>query len=225
MKNTRKINIKKLIWFSVLISLVFSIGFTVARLIFSSQDDTTHSDYVLMLLQCCLGLVVLFVPHRIEKRFSCTIPDYLTTLYYIFLYCAIYLGEVHSFYYLVPFWDSILHGFSAGMLGVFGFWLVELLNRNVKIKVHLSPLFVALFSFCFALSVGAVWEIYEFLGDHLLGLNMQKFRLENGEILLGHTALSDTMKDIIIDAIGALIIAVLGYFSSKHDDKKENKDD
>ncbi|MBQ6946592.1 MAG: hypothetical protein IJN42_00965, partial [Clostridia bacterium] len=130
-----------------------------------------------------------------------------------------------SFYYLIPFWDSILHGFSAGMLGVFGFWLVDLLNENQKIRVALSPLFVSLFAFCFAVTVGGLWEIYEYLGDGILGLNMQKFRTAEGVVLSGHAALSDTMKDIIIDSIGALIISVLGFFHNSYSIKKEKQNE
>ena len=221
-KQRKTPDLRKIIWYIVLITLIFSIGFTVARLIFTDKADTLHNDYVLMLVQCCLGIAVLFVPDLIQKKFSCRLPSLLTILYYIFLYCAIYLGEVRSFYYVIPFWDSILHGFSAGMLGVFGFWLVDLLNQNEKVRVHLSPLFVSLFAFCFAVTVGAVWEIYEFTGDALLGLNMQKFRLSDGTVLIGHAALGDTMKDIIIDSIGALVIAVIGFINNTCKTKKEN---
>lgn len=225
MKQKKKPNARKIVWFGVLITLIFSIIFTVIRLIITEMNGTAHSDYMLMLMQCCLGVAVLFVPDLIQKKFSCSIPNHLTILYYIFLYCAIYLGEVHSFYYRIPFWDSILHGFSAGMLGVFGFWLVDLLNQNEKVRVHLSPVFVALFAFCFAVTVGSLWEIYEFLGDEMLGLNMQKFREADGTVLIGHQALSDTMKDIIIDSIGAFIIAVLGFLNNTQRDKKEKKND
>ncbi len=225
MKTKRKYDVKRIIWFTVLITLIFSIGFIVARMLFTPQNETEHSDHSLMLVQCVLGIVVLFVPDLIQHRFSCQLPGILTVLYYIFLYCAIYLGEVRSFYYLIPFWDSILHGFSAGMLGVFGFWLVELLNQNENIRVRLSPVFLSLFAFCFALTVGALWEIYEFMGDALLGLNMQKYRLADGVQLVGHEALSDTMKDIIIDGIGALIISLLGLVINVRKKQKGEKDE
>lgn len=225
MKIRKRYDLRRVIWFGVLITLIFSIGFTVARLIFADHDTAARSDYTLMLTQCVLGIAVLFVPDLIQRRFSCRIPNALTILYYIFLYCAIYLGEVRSFYYLIPFWDSILHGFSAGMLGVFGFWLVDLLNENQKIRVALSPLFVSLFAFCFAVTVGGLWEIYEYLGDGILGLNMQKFRTAEGVVLSGHAALSDTMKDIIIDSIGALIISVLGFFHNSYSIKKEKQNE
>ena len=97
------------------------------------------------------------------------------------------------------------------MLGALGFILVSWLNDSEQVRVSLSPAFVALFAFCFALSCGALWEIYEYTFDGLLGLNMQKFITASGETLVGHAALRDTMKDIIVDAVAALLMAVLGY--------------
>ena len=137
-------------------------------------------------------------------------------LYTIFLYCAIYLGEVKSFYYNVPHWDTILHTFSGAMLGALGFSFVTLLNKTEEVPMNLSPLFVVIFSFCFAVTLGVVWEIYEFTFDGVLGLNMQKFALESGEALIGRAALVDTMKDLIVDALGAFIMSIIGYISLKY---------
>jgi uncharacterized membrane protein YjdF len=97
------------------------------------------------------------------------------------------------------------------MLGALGFILVSQLNDSEMIRVSLSPFFVALFAFCFALSCGAVWEIYEFVFDGLLGLNMQKFMTATGEVLTGHNALHDTMTDLIVDSLAALLISMIGY--------------
>ena len=117
------------------------------------------------------------------------------------------------FYYAVPHWDTILHVFSWVMLGALGFVLVNLLNDAPNVKMNLSPGFVAFFAFCFALSCGAVWDIYEYLMDGLLSMNMQHFAVEDGTPLVGRAALLDTMKDLIVDALGALLIAVIGYFT------------
>lgn len=216
----KKVNWKKTIGIFVFISLFFSIGYSIIKIITAPEnvdiikaDTHLKSDYVLMLIQCCLGLLVIGLPSLIEQKWSFEIPNHMSILYFIFLYCAIYLGEVRNFYYIVPHWDTILHAFSGAMLGALGFTLVRILNDSEKIKVALSPLFVCLFAFCFALAVGAVWEIYEFTGDALFGLNMQKFRLADGTELVGHAALSDTMKDIIIDAVSALAVTLIGYLS------------
>ncbi len=226
----RKVNWKKVIGYIVFTTLIFSIAFSIIKVIETPSESTgassgehLRSDYILMLLQCCLGLVVIFLPSFLEKKLSFEIPNYMSIMYFIFLYCAIYLGEVRNFYYIIPHWDTILHAFSGAMLGALGFTLVTILNDAERISVVLSPFFIALFAFCFALAAGAVWEIYEFSGDGLFGLNMQKYRLEDGTQLIGHAALIDTMKDIIIDALGALSVTLIGYLSLIGKIKRKNK--
>ena len=137
-------------------------------------------------------------------------------LFVLFLYCAVYLGEVRSFYYKISNWDTILHCFSGGMLGALGFSVVALLNNSDRIPVNLSPIFIAFFAFCFALMLGALWEIYEFTIDGIMHLNMQKYATESGVTLVGRAALVDTMEDLIVDSIGAFVIACIGYISSKY---------
>ncbi len=204
------------------ITLALSVVYSLVRVILAPEamtdaDAYTHgrSDYMLMFLQCLLGLGVLSLPSIVSHRWKLGIPNFIYIMYYVFLYCAIFLGEVLDFYYLVPHWDTILHFFSGAMLGALGFILVNWLNDSEYVRVSLSPAFIALFAFCFALSCGAVWEIYEYTFDGLLGLNMQKFITASGEVLTGHAALRDTMKDIIVDALAALAMSIIGYVSIK----------
>jgi hypothetical protein len=70
-----------------------------------------------------------------------------------------------------------------------------------------------LFGFCFAVTIGVIWEIYEYSGDALLGMNMQKYMTESGEILVGQEALRDTMEDFIVNVASALIVSVGAFFS------------
>ena len=218
----RKIDAKRWIGIIVFITLIFSVGYGIVGILRAPEEIApggdyikTKSDYGLMLLQCALGLLVFFLPDILNHRLSLRLPNYLFILYYVFLYCAIYLGEVRDFFYLFAHWDTVLHAFSGIMLGSLGFALVVILNNAQNVKLNLSPGFVALFAFCFAVAAGAVWEIYEFAGDHFLGLNMQKFRLEDGTPLIGHAALTDTMEDIIIDTISAGAVSLIGYFGIK----------
>lgn len=228
----KKLNWKRIIGIFVLVMLFFSIVYSVYQIIVTPEVAVVEgakvkSDYFLMLVQCCLGMIVFWLPSVLEKRLSFDMPNYMEIAYFIFLYCAIYLGEVHNFYYVIPCWDNILHCFSGAMLGAFGFSLVKILNDSEKIYVVLSPAFIALFAFCFAVTVGAVWEIYEFAGDSLFGLNMQKFKLADGTLLVGAEALKDTMHDIIIDSIGAFVVSLSGYLSmlgsEKYKEYKKNK--
>ena len=140
----------------------------------------------------------------------------MMVLYTLFLYGAIFLGEVMAFYYNVPHWDTFLHGLSGAMLGALGYTVISVLNRSDSVPVNLSPLFVAFFTFCFAMTMGMIWEIYEFSVDSLFGTNMQKFAFEDGTGKIGQAALMDTMKDLIVDTIGALTMSIIGYISLKH---------
>ncbi len=103
--------------------------------------------------------------------------------------------------------------------------LVDILNKDQRVSVNLSPLFLSIFAFAFALAVGALWEIYEYAFDAILGLNMQKHTTEAGVALVGTQALSDTMKDIIIDALAALCVSVVGFVISKSKRKKRSEID
>ncbi|MCI9273138.1 MAG: hypothetical protein HFE39_04175 [Clostridiales bacterium] len=222
-RNRSKWNVRNILSAVVFLSLILSIVFLVIRLFIapgSEQDhasyERTKSDYVLMLLQCSLGVLAMILPGLISKRMRIEIPSVMYILFVIFLYCAIYLGEVRNFYYNISNWDTILHGFSGAMLGALGFSFVALLNKSDRVPINLSPLFVVIFAFCFAVTLGVFWEIYEFSFDGLLGLNMQKAYLEDGTALVGRTALMDTMKDLIVDAVGAMITCIIGYISLKY---------
>lgn len=195
------------------LSLAISAVYCIVRLMMTPESSTVRSrgDYVLMLIQCVLGLAVMALPSLLARRWKLMLPTAMHVMYYVFLYCAIFLGEVFSFYYLIPHWDTILHFTSGAMLAALGFILIDYLNRDEHVRVSLSPFFASLFAFSFALAMGGVWEIYEYLADGLMGLNMQKFILADGTVLSGRMALADTMEDIIIDAAAALSVAVIAY--------------
>lgn len=181
-----------------------------------AEFGKVKSDYLLMLLQCAFGLAVMFLPSMIERNWRIEIPGGMYVAYVVFLYAAIYLGEIRSFYYRVPNWDTILHGFSGLMLGSLGFAMVSLLNDSERVSIRLSPLFVSLFAFSFAVSLGVLWEVLEFSIDGVFGVNMQKFAEEGGARLSGRAALADTMGDLIVDSLGALLTSAAGFFSLKH---------
>lgn len=212
----------KIIGNFVLVSFIVPIGYLIYRIIVSSNEfpdevyTRTRSDYVLMLLQCILGVFALMLPSFVSKKYKVKIPTGIYVLYVVFLYGAIFLGEVRSFYYNVPHWDTVLHTFSGAMIGALGFSFVSLLNKEENIHFELSPFFVAFFAFCFALTLGVIWEIYEYTFDGVLGLNMQKFALEDGTQLIGRIAIADTMKDLMVDALGAFVMSVIGYISLKY---------
>ena len=206
----------------VMMSFIAPIGFLVYKIVTTSNiidensaDGRVRSDYILMLLECILGIFAIALPSMLTKKFKIQIPDKMYYLYLIFLYSAIFLGEIQNFYYVVPYWDTILHGLSGMMTGFIGFSLIDILN-NENEKVTLSPFFIAFFAFCFAIQVGVIWELYEFTSDGVFGTNMQKFKLKDGTPLIGRLAVEDTMEDLIVDGVGAFIASTVGYISLKY---------
>lgn len=206
----------------VFLSLLLSIVYIVIQWVNAPagpsgpEYEKLKSDYALLVVQCLLGILAMLLPGWLARKWRLSIPSGMMILYLLFLYAAIYLGDVQSFYYRIPHWDMILHGFSGGMLGALAFSFVRLVSNSDRVQVELNPLFTAVFAFCFSITLGVFWEFYEYSFDGVLGLNMQKFLMEDGTALLGREALSDTMQDLFTDALGALFTSLIGFVSLKH---------
>jgi len=170
--------------------------------------DAASPALMLSLLQCLLGVAALQVPALLVRRTRIRLPDGLCACFYAFVLAATVLGEMFSLYYRIPIWDSILHLGSGVMLGMLGSILLVQFLQAKNCQRLLSPAAVAVAAICFAVCAGVAWEMYEFAGDSLLGLNMQKCLLEDGTALVGKAALMDTMKDLLVDTLGAAVGAV-----------------
>jgi flagellar biosynthesis protein FliR len=173
------------------------------------------SDYVKVILECLLGVAALFLPSALERNFKIMFPNAMHIFFVVFLYAAIILGEVQGFYRRFFHWDTVLHALSGAMLASFGFSIIDIINRSERINLGLSDRFMSFFSFCFAVMLDTLWEIVEFCMDAVLALNMQQYILPDGTVLSGHAAVVDTMKDLIVDVLGALCISVIGYILLK----------
>ncbi|NIP73357.1 MAG: hypothetical protein GWO16_10155 [Gammaproteobacteria bacterium] len=142
-------------------------------------------------------LVLTFAPAIIARRFNVYLPVELTLINCLFLYAAFGLGEVREFYRRFWWWDLMLHSISALVMGLIGFLLIYVFYSARR--VHMAPVFVALISFGFALTLGTLWEIAEFVLDWAFGFTMQK------------SGLTDTMTDLMVNALGGLAAAWIGY--------------
>lgn len=155
------------------------------------------------------GIFILtLLPSLVRRSYKVHLPVEIDLVIIVLIYTALFLGEVNSYYRLLWWWDLLLHTGSGVLLGIAGFLLVYVLNREETIHVEISQEFSALFSFTFSLAIGVLWEIFEFSMDLFFGLNMQK------------SGLVDTMTDLIVYTLGALFIVVIGYLYSR---KKERK--
>jgi hypothetical protein len=144
-------------------------------------------------------LLLALAPSLLGARYNVSIPAEFELLAVLFIFASLFLGEVHSYYEKFWWWDVLLHLGSGLLFGILGFLLVYSVNQRQLGEPALRPAFVSLFAFAFAIALGTVWEIFEFGMDQLFGLNMQK------------SGLVDTMWDLIIDAVGALAISLLGW--------------
>lgn len=150
-------------------------------------------------------ILVTLAPFFLAKLFRVFIPPEFVLLAIAFVFASLFLGEVRGYYSRFWWWDIALHSGSGFLLGIIGFLLVYVLNETEDIGVHMKPGFVAFFAFLFALGIGALWEIFEFAMDSLFGTTMQKGMLGDP------SGLTDTMWDLIVDALGALVISIIGY--------------
>lgn len=114
------------------------------------------------------------VPKIIDRKLGVSIPAGLEAVILIFIFCAEILGEVNAFYVKIPIWDTMLHTTNGFLMAAIGFALIDIFNRSEKFSVKMSPYFVAFTAFCFSMTVGVVWEFFEFSMDCFFGLDMQK---------------------------------------------------
>jgi len=151
-------------------------------------------------------IAVLFAPELFRNRMQIVIPAEFHLIAVLFTLASLYLGEIQQFYQRIWWWDMALHGTAGLLMGIFGFLLVYILNENPIVELQMKTGFIALFAFFFSITIGTVWEIFEFAMDQLFGFNMQK------EMFGDHSGLTDTMWDMIINAMGAFIISMMGWW-------------
>ncbi|NNE39067.1 MAG: hypothetical protein HKN08_12235 [Gammaproteobacteria bacterium] len=164
-----------------------------------------YQGQFLLAAEILIIMFITFLPITLGKRFDIRIPHEFELLAIVFLYASLFLGEVHNYYDVYWWWDVVLHAGSGLLLGIIGFLLVYVLNEKDDINLELTAGFMGLFAFVFAVALGALWEIFEFTMDTLFGMNMQKTMFNDT------SGLTDTMLDLIVDAVGAAIISILGY--------------
>ena len=200
---------------------------------------------------CGLALLLLYVPSWIQVKLRIELPPALEITILCFIFAAEILGEVNAFYVVVPNWDTMLHTLNGFLAAAVGFSMVMLLNDDERLTFDLSPLFLALVAFCFSMTIGVLWEFFEFSMDYFFGTDMQKDTIVhalhtvaldttrsnkvvtipniqevyiNGEALgLGgylDIGIIDTMKDLFVNFIGAVVFSITGFFYAKSKGKK-----
>lgn len=222
-ESTNQVSVKPIkkstvtMYWIVRVIVILLLIYSIVGLFLNRTDDSQLGDFGFIAINALALLLASFLPSWINKRWHIIVPDLFLRIYLGFATAALLFGEIAGFFVYVSWWDSALHLFSGSLIGVVGFSLLNILNKDPKVEFNLSPGFIALFVFCFSLAVGVIWEIFEFAVDGLAGSNMQRFRDSvTGELWFGRKALQDTMKDFILNTTGALFITILGYIDLKH---------
>ncbi|MGN0978328.1 MAG: hypothetical protein ACI4PH_09770 [Faecousia sp.] len=204
---------------------------------------------------CALSLILMILPSIIARTLEIKLPSTLEIIILLFIFAAEMLGELNSFYVRIPHWDTMLHTINGFLCAAIGFALVDMLNRNERFSIQLSPMYLALVSFCFSMTVGVLWEFFEFAGDTFLGMDMQKDTIvtaintvaldptlsntvvrvkDIADVIIVHSdgtqealglggyldiGIIDTMKDLFVNFIGAVVFSIIGFFYVKQKGK------
>ncbi|MBQ8249642.1 MAG: hypothetical protein IJY93_07160 [Clostridia bacterium] len=164
---------------------------------------------------CALTLALFLIPAFVSHTFKVELPTLLENIVLIFIFAAEILGELNDYYIKYPLWDTMLHTATGFLAAAMGLSLIDLLNRSEKIKFNLSPFFVALVSFCFSMTIGALWEFLEFGADFLVQTDMQKDTVINtiSSVALNPDATNVAVKisGITETAVNGQVLAVNGY--------------
>ena len=200
---------------------------------------------------CLLVLFLFLLPSLLEKRLGVSFPSGLQIVILIHIFACEILGELGCYYVRYPHWDTVTHTVWGFLCAAIGYALVDILNREDSTHFHLSPVFLAVVAFCFSMTIGVLWEFFEFAADQLLLLDMQKDTVitrfssvlldatsSNIPIQVNHIAdvavngeslglngyldigLFDTMEDLFVNSIGALVFSLIGYFRTKSENAK-----
>ncbi len=208
-----------------------------------------HRNYHNVFL-CLLTLLLFTVPSFIERKVNITLPSALEVIILFFIYAAEILGEIQAYYIEIPYWDTMLHTMNGFLCAAIGFALVDILNRTERFSISLSPMFLAIVAFCFSMTVGVLWEFFEYGMDYFFHLDMQKddvisyissvsldptggnnptaiYGITDVILVQGDTqiplglggyldvGLKDTMKDMLVNFVGAIVFSVIGFFYVK----------
>ena len=227
------------------VTLVYIFLRTSVLLVLLAQIFNRNFENVFL---CVLTLILFTMPSLLERKLDIDLPNTLEIIILLFIYAAEILGEIGAYYVTFPNWDTVLHTMNGFLCAAIGFSLLDILNRNSRVRFHLSPLYLAIVAFCFSMTVGVLWEFFECAMDQFFFFDMQKDTIVHGigTILLDPTGgnhpvvlrnitdvivvqadgaktalglggyldigLMDTMEDLFVNFIGALVFSIIGYF-------------
>lgn len=168
---------------------------------------------------CLFTLVLFLLPSLIERRLRIEFPDVMEIIILLFIFAGEILGEIGAYFTVFQGWDVILHTMNGFLCAAIGFSLVDMLNRNERFSLSLSPVYMAIVAFCFSMTIGVFWEFFEFTVDRLFLRDMQKDAVVNAisSVMLdpaggnAHVIIKDIQDVILVTADGQIPLGVGGY--------------
>lgn len=214
MENQKKnfikvLNVIDIAVFIVTVSVfAFCICFAAVSMILGKESPIDgYGAYTAYNMLQRVGILIIVLIPFVLRLFRVVLPSPVTIAFNLFMLITVFGGTFMGLYINTNWWDKFNHTLSGVLLGLGGMFFLNALTRNNE-KVSAFGIF--LYAFAFAVMCGAVWEIYEFACDGLLGSNMQKFRNDHSLVeYVGREALIDTMMDIVVDACGAVVAGIL----------------
>ncbi len=201
------------------ISAVIIVGTLVYSIVGLCVWQTRRGAYASHIFQCALAFICMHIPMFLKKKFSWYIPSGMHIFILIFILAHFILGEVIGTYKVSAIFDKLLHTTSGVVIALIGFSLINILNDSNETYTRLSPFFVAVFSFCFAIMAGVMWELFEYFMDSVFKTNMQRY-IPPSELVQevapkqGY-GLLDTMNDLLVSTLAALGVSVFGFLALK----------
>lgn len=194
------------------------------------EDSAMVSTRAFQMFETALMMLIIFIPMITNRVMQVKISPAMEIAFVAFCFASLILGDVANFYSRFAWWDTILHAISGVLMGIVGYAIINTFNRVDERRLRYSPLFVVVWIICFSVAVGTMWEIIEFVIDGLFGLNSQEFLSSSGTFdmvqpRIGRDALWDTMVDLILDLLGAIVVAIVGYFDVRKQKRRIYRSD
>lgn len=186
-----KIEVNALISWLMKINLILFLPY----LIYSGSYLYAMADF--------LAILVLLAPVLISRNYNVHLPwifDFLITMA-LWIHIS---GLVWRFYDIVPYYDVFAHFIGTFIIAMLAFTITFTLHYTGKLR--LNDNFIVLFTIVFAIAIGSLWEISEFLFDTFIGTNAQR-------------GLTNTMLDLIVDTLSGAIAAFSGLIYIKYTSK------
>lgn len=147
-----------------------------------------------------IALLITFLPAILERNYDLPLDPWLG----LWITTAVFLHTLGSagLYGWIYWWDNLTHAMSASLVAAVGYTAARAVDLHSD-DIHVPRRFVFVYIFVVVLAIGVIWELFEFgldIAATATGLTMP----------LAQHGLDDTVRDLMFNSVGALIVATFG---------------